>query len=106
MRPWWSGFAGSSCLGPAKRRGCGLRRPGYALLLGVVDVPSHRDHTALSSVRWWIFNAVRDFGGDSEPSGSAPIIADDSAGGLEADWTVSRAVKQAIRTAHGVFYEG
>jgi hypothetical protein len=49
---------------------------------------------------------VRDFGGDSEPSGSAPIIADDSAGGLEADWTVSRAVKQAIRTAHGVFYEG
>jgi predicted transcriptional regulator len=28
------------------------------------------------------------------------------AGGLEPDWTVSRAVKQAIRTAHGVLYEG
>jgi uncharacterized protein YejL (UPF0352 family) len=27
------------------------------------------------------------------------------AGGLAPDWTLSRAVKQAIRTAHGVLYE-
>jgi uncharacterized protein YejL (UPF0352 family) len=27
------------------------------------------------------------------------------AGGLAPDWTLSRAVKQSIRTAHGVLYE-